>query len=67
VDGPYNSLNVALAPDLPSIGSEVTPGTVFQNTMTAANYDDDGAAGVGIFPQDTNWAGYVPAVEFFAY
>ncbi len=65
--GPYNSLNVGLNDASgPSVGTDVNPDAVFWNTETAAWYADGGADGVGIFRQDTNWTGYVPAVQFTA-
>ncbi len=56
VSGPYDSLNVG-APNgqTASVGSDDNADNVFWNTLTAANYTDHGAAGVGIFRQDTNW------------
>jgi hypothetical protein len=65
VAGPYTSLNVALVADAPSIGIDLDPDAVYWNTMTADNYSLSGP--VGTFRKDSNWTGYVPAVEFFAY
>ena len=57
--GPYNSLNVAVPPNQAvSVGSDDSNNKVFWNTETAAWYADGGAAGVGIFREDTNWAPY---------
>ena len=74
VDGPYDSLNVALVGDgktaastSPSIGTDPDPDSVYWNTATAAWYADKGASGVGTFRADTGWTGYAPAVEFFAF
>lgn len=68
VDGPFDSLNVGCntAP-----GGGITIGStdldrVFWNTQTAAWYADGGAAGVGIYREDTNWTGYNPMVSFDA-
>jgi hypothetical protein len=59
VDGPYDSLNVGVAPNQPvTIGSDDNTDDVFWNTSTAADYSDLGAGGVGTFRQDTNWAPY---------
>lgn len=59
VDGPYNSLNIAVPPsDTPTVGTDDSNNEVFWNTNTAAWYADGGAAGVGIFRKDTNWAPY---------
>lgn len=66
VGGPYNSLNIGLVSTGPSVGTDVSLDDVFWNTLTAAWYTDGGAGGVGIFRQDTNWTGYVPAVRFEA-
>ena len=62
VAGPYNSLNFGLnMTSGPSVGSEVDPGTVFLNTSWSGAVT---TATLGVFNQDTGWAGYVPAVEF---
>ena len=37
---------------------------MYWNTLTAANYTDGGAGGVGIFRLDTGWTPYTPAVRF---
>lgn len=72
-DGPYNSLNVATFPGVanplgnqPSIGTFPDPTIVFWDTVTASNYADGGAGGVGIFRLDTGWGGYEPAIKFLA-
>lgn len=64
VDGPYDSLNFALSSVGPSVGSQPLPDTAYWNTETASNYADGGAAGVGVFRQDTNWTPYSGAIEF---
>lgn len=57
--GPYNSLNVLVPPNQPvTVGSDDSSDKVFWNTITARWYADGGAAGVGIFRQDTNWTPY---------
>lgn len=67
VDGPYNSLNVGAGPVVPSVGTDVDPNGVFWNTITPGWYCDSGAAGAGVFRQDTGcWAPYVPNVRFEA-
>ncbi len=69
VDGPWNSLNVAVNT---AAGGGITAGSnddlddVMWNTVTAGWYTDGGAGGVGIFRQDTGWAGYTPMIEFNA-
>ena len=55
--GPYESLNVGLE-GAATVGTDVSTDNVFWNTMTAASYTDLGAAGVGIFREDTNWTPY---------
>jgi hypothetical protein len=54
--GPYNSLNVG-APNgqTASVGSDDNADNVFWNTSFADFYEDNGAAGVGTFREDTNW------------
>jgi hypothetical protein len=61
--GPYNSLNFGLADVAPTVGTDVNPDDAYWNTMTAANYTDGGAAGVGVFRQDTNWAPYSGMIQ----
>jgi hypothetical protein len=63
VAGPYNSLNYGLAQTAPSIGTEVNPDSAYWNTMTAGDYADNGAAGVGIFREDTNWSPYSGIIQ----
>jgi len=59
VDGPYNSLNIAVPPNDPvTTGTDDSNSEVFWNTNTAGWYADGGAAGVGIFRKDTNWSPY---------
>lgn len=64
VDGPYTSLNFSVSEGA-TVGLDVDPDMVFWNTMSAGYYTDGGAAGVGVFRADTNWAEYVPAVRFY--
>jgi hypothetical protein len=66
VSGPYNSLNFALNTSAPSVGSNPLPDTGYWNTKTAAWYTDGGAAGIGVFRQDTNWTPYEGAITFSA-
>ena len=55
--GPYNSLNVYVPTgQTASVGTDDNADKVFWNTSFAGFYADGGAAGVGIFRQDTNWA-----------
>jgi hypothetical protein len=67
IAGPYNSLNFAVGGALvPTVGSLPNPDAVFLNTSTAGWYADNGAAGVGIFREDTAWAGFIPTVQITA-
>jgi len=55
--GPYNSLNVGTPNgQTASVGTDDDADNVFWNTSHAPFYADGGAAGVGIFREDTNWA-----------
>lgn len=56
-DGPYNSLNVGVEGSA-SVGTDADTDNVFWNTGYASFYTDGGAAGVGIFREDTNWSPY---------
>jgi len=64
--GPYESLNFGLAATPPTVGGNPNPDTAYWNTMTASNYTDGGAGGIGTFRQDTNWSPYHGAVTFEA-
>lgn len=56
IAGPYNSLNVAVPDSQPVLaGADDNSDNVFWNTSYAGFYADGGAAGVGVFRQDTNW------------
>ena len=65
----YDSLNVALSPTV-KVGSQVNPGTTYQNSSWTGAYCDNGTAGSGVFrldsPTSNCWAGYIPAVQFAA-
>lgn len=65
----YDSLNIGLSPRV-TVGSKPFPNTLYQNTVYAGNYCDNGADGVGVFRLDSAsnrcWTGYVPAVQFSA-
>jgi hypothetical protein len=55
--GPYNSLNVGVPNgQTASVGTDDNADNVFWNTSFAGFYADGGAAGVGAFREDTNWA-----------
>ncbi len=65
VGGPFESLNVGLNDDAPpSVGSDVEGNAVYVNYSHAPFYTDGGAGGIGTFRRDTNWAPYVPAIQF---
>lgn len=66
VEGPYNSLNYGLSTVGSSIGTDVDPDDAYWNTMTAANYTDHGAGGVGTFRRDTAWSPYSAMARFNA-
>jgi hypothetical protein len=55
--GPYNSLNVGVPTgQTATVGTDDNADNVFWNTSVAGFYADAGAAGVGVFRQDKNWA-----------
>lgn len=66
---PYDSMNIALAPVV-TVGSKPYPDTLYQNTLYAGNYCDNGLAGTGTFrldsPSSACWAGFIPAAQFTA-
>ena len=64
--GPYVSLNYGLADVAPTIGTDVNSNDAYWSTTNAANYTDGGAAGVGTFRQDTNWAPYSGIIQINA-
>ena len=56
VDGPYNSLNVAAISGPATIGNDDSLDRIFFSSITPSWYTDNGAGGVGIFREDTNWS-----------
>ena len=67
---PYDSLNIALAPAT-TVGAQTYPYTLYQNTIYAGNYCDNGSAGTDTFRLDSPttplcWAPYIPAARFVA-
>ena len=52
--GPYNSLNVGVLGSA-TTGLDDNVDRVFWNTLTAGNYTDGGAGGVGTFREDAHW------------
>jgi hypothetical protein len=63
VAGPYISLNYGLAQVPPTVGTDPNPDDAYWNTSTASDYADGGAAGVGIFRQDTAWSPYAATIQ----
>jgi hypothetical protein len=66
---PYDSLNIGLAQVAPTVGTDVFPDGVYQNSPLAGAYCDGGTAGVGAFRLDNApgcWAPYAPAVQIRA-
>jgi hypothetical protein len=65
---PYDSLNIGLSPSV-GTGSEVFPGTVFQNAASQGDYCD-GTPAINTFnldsPTSQCWAGSVPAIKVTA-
>lgn len=67
VPGPYNSLNVSLTTDGPTVGTDVESDTVFWDTSYGPFYCDSGTGGTDIFRRDAGcWAPYTPVVRFNA-
>ena len=66
---PYDALNLDLNPNV-VVGSKPHPDTVWQNSITASQYCDNGDAGTGTFrldsPTSACWEGQVPAAQFTA-
>lgn len=67
----YDSLNVGLAPNPPTIGSNPAPLDGYLNSLTASNYCDEGAGGTGTFrfdPSDSecDYEDYHPALQVIA-
>jgi len=65
--GPYSSLNVSLATDAPSVGTDVEIGTAFWDTSYGPFYCDGGTGGSDTFRRDAGcWGTYIPAIRFNA-
>lgn len=64
--GPYDSLNVgADTLETPSVGKDVQPAGVFQNSHWAGAYGDKGSGGIDTFRYDpTGWTDNAPLVCF---
>ncbi|HEY2718259.1 MAG TPA: hypothetical protein VGI52_01415 [Solirubrobacteraceae bacterium] len=71
VEGPYDSLNVALTeplvegePVLPSVGGNPAPADAYYNSTFAGFYCDGGAGGTGTFRLDSGcWTGEQPLIK----
>jgi len=63
VQGPYDSLNFAVATTPPSVGTNPMPDTAYVNSLSAANYGAN-TGNLGTFSQGTGWTPYSAAVEF---
>ena len=62
---PYDALNVGAAAGLPSRGQDLYPSGVYQDSITGANYCDNGVGGTGSFRLDDGcWTGTNPLVQF---
>jgi hypothetical protein len=67
VNGPYNSLNLSLTTDAPTIGTDVETETTFWDTSQGSFYCDGGTGGADTFRRDADcWGSYIPAVQFDA-
>jgi hypothetical protein len=65
VNGPYNSLNLSLTADAPTVGTDVEADTVFWDTRHGPFYCDGGAGGNDTFRRDAGcWAPYTPVIQF---
>lgn len=64
----YDLLQVGLNPGGASVGTDVDPVTIYQNSSAGSTYCDNGTAGTGTFRLDSPgngcWAGTTPAVQF---
>ena len=63
VQGPYDSLNFALAESAPTVGSNPQPDTAYLNGTNPGDYGGD-AGNLGTFGQGTGWSPYSAAIEF---
>lgn len=63
----YDSLNVALVPDSPTIGSQPNPDDGWLNSSSGGSYCDGGSGGIGTFRLDAGcWTGYQPMLRLNA-
>jgi hypothetical protein len=68
----YDSLNVALVPNAPFVGTDPLPNDAYLSSISGGWYCDGGLGGLGlgIFRLDTgcdNWTGYRPAIQVDTY
>lgn len=63
VAGPYNSLNLAVTTDSPTVGTDVDKTVGYANCTNGSWYTDKGAGGTNTLRADTGWD-YTPAVTF---
>lgn len=63
VPGPYESLNYGFATTGPTVGTDPNPDDEYMNSENPSNYADGGAAGVGIFREDTEWTGDTAIIQ----
>jgi hypothetical protein len=64
----YDSLNVALIGDSPTIGSQPNPDDGWLNSSWGGAYCDGGSGGTGVFRFDAGcWTGYQPMLRLSAY
>ena len=63
----YDALNVATAPDPPSVGLQPRPDDAYFDSSQGGQYCDGGAGGTGTFRLDAGcWTGYQPALKIRA-
>lgn len=63
----YDSLNVALVGDAPTIGSQPNPDDGWLNSSSGGAYCDGGSGGAGTFRLDAGcWTGYQPMLKLNA-
>jgi putative cell wall-binding protein len=58
IGGPYNSLNVAVADDGPTVGTDPDANQMFLDSTWAGAYGDNGAGGTGTLRADDGWDPY---------
>lgn len=58
VAGPYNSLNVSIATQAPTVGHPENDDEMLVDSTWAGNYTDGGAGGLDVLRTDTGWTGY---------